>query len=94
MNITVFGGDNIKRINCSLCENGHCILKHISGRKSSHCYAEIPKNSDLVLVFTDYISHCLCKNIKKETQRLGIRTVFSKRSWTSLQSVLQYNSFN
>ena len=89
MNITIIGGDNIEQINCHLCENGFCIIKHISGRKGNHKCFDIPQNSDVVLVFTDYINHCLCKHIKKETQRLGIRTIFSKRSWSYLQALLE-----
>lgn len=89
MGITVIGGDNIEGINCHLCKNGFCIIKHISGRKSNHKCVEIPRNSDLVLVFTDYVNHTLCKYIKKEAQRMGIKTIFSKRSWSSLQPLLQ-----
>ncbi|HOQ37901.1 MAG TPA: DUF2325 domain-containing protein [Acetivibrio sp.] len=81
MNVTIFGGDNIERINCSLCERGYCVIKHVSGRKNNHKGMEIPKNSDVVIVFTDYINHCLCSKIKKEAQKLGVRTIFSKRSW-------------
>ena len=88
MNITIFGGDNIERINCSLYERGFYIIKHISGRKSNHKCVEIPQNSDLVVVFIDYINHSLCAHIKKEAQKLGIKTIFSKRSWTSLQSLI------
>jgi hypothetical protein len=88
MNITIFGGDNIERINCSLCQRGFCIIKHISGRKSNHKCVQIPQNSDLVVVFIDYINHSLCGHIKKEAQKLGIKTIFSKRSWSSLQSLI------
>lgn len=88
MCITIFGGDNIERINCKLCNNGYCIIKHISGRKNNHKCIEIPRNSDLILVFTDYVNHSLCKHIKKEAQRLGIKIVFSKRAWSCVQAQL------
>lgn len=88
MNVTIIGGDNIENIHCNLCKKGFCVIKHISGRKNNHKCMEIPQHSDLVLIFTDYINHCLCKHIKKEAQRLGIKAIFSKRSWSSLQSLL------
>lgn len=88
MGITIIGGDSIERINCHLCKNGFCLIKHISGRKNNHKCIDIPINSDLVLVFTDYINHSLCKHIKKETKRLGIKTIFTKRSWSYIQALL------
>lgn len=86
--IVIVGGDNIGTINCNLCKNGFCIVKHISGRKNSHKYIEIPHNADLVLVFTDFVSHNLCEHIKKESRRLGIKTVYSKRAWSYLEPLL------
>ncbi len=88
MNVTIFGGDNIEQINCILCKRGFCVIKHISGRKSNHKCMEIPRNSDIVVVFIDYINHRLCIKIKKDAQKLGVRTVFSKRSWACLQSLI------
>lgn len=88
MGIVIIGGDNIERINCNLCKNGYCVIKHISGRKKSHKCVEIPKNTELVLVFIDYVNHKLCEHIKKESQKLGIKTIYSKRSWSSLENLL------
>ena len=88
MSILIVGGDNIEIINCNLCKNGYCVAKHISGRKHSHQCIEIPKNVDVVLVLIDYVSHGVSNHIKKESKRLGIRTVFAKRAWSSVESSL------
>ncbi|HEX9059518.1 MAG TPA: DUF2325 domain-containing protein [Clostridia bacterium] len=88
MDIVIVGGDNIDKINCNLCKNGYCILKHISGRKNRHKLIELPKNVDLILVFTDFVNHNLCEHVKRESKRLGIKAVFAKRSWSSVAPLL------
>ena len=88
MGITIVGGDNIQRICCNLCKNGNCILKHISGRKSSHCFFEIPKNTDLIIIFTDFVNHKLCEHIKSKAKKMGIRTIYTKRAWSSIEVLL------
>lgn len=88
MGIFIVGGDNIENINCNLCKNGYCVIKHISGRKGSHKCTGIPKNTDLVLVLIDYVNHKLCEHIKKESKKLGIRTVFAKNGWRNVESLL------
>lgn len=88
MKLVIVGGDHLGMMDCNLCKNGFCIIKHISGRKNSHKCVEIPQNADVVLVFTDYVNHRLCEHIKKESKRLGIRTVYAKRAWSSVSTVL------
>ncbi|MBC2580016.1 DUF2325 domain-containing protein [Clostridium sp. DJ247] len=88
MFVVVVGGDNIEKINCNLCKKGFCVIKHISGRKSNHKCVEIPKNADLVLVFIDYVNHGLCEHIKRESKKLGIKTVYSKRAWSCVENLL------
>lgn len=84
----IVGGDNINMINYHLCQNGFSIVKHISGRKNNHKCAEIPVNIDIVIILIDYVNHKLSEHIKKEAKKLGIKTVFSKRTWSNVESVL------
>ena len=88
MSILIVGGDNIEIINCNLCKNGYCVAKHITGRKHSDRCVEIPKNIDLILVLTDYVNHAVSNHIKKESKRLGIKTIYSKRAWACVESSL------
>lgn len=88
MGIMIVGGDNIEMINCHLCEKGFCIVKHVSGRKKNHNCAEIPVNTDVVIILLDYVSHKLAEHIKKEAKKLGIKTIYSKRAWSSIESLL------
>jgi len=88
MNILIVGGDNIEVINCNLCKNGYCVAKHITGRKNKHKCFEFPKNIDLILVLTDYVSHGVSNHVKKESKRLGIKTVYSKHAWACVESSL------
>jgi hypothetical protein len=86
MSILIVGGDNIETINCNLCKKGYCVAKHISGRKTSHKCIDIPKNIDLILVLTDFVNHGVSNHIKKEAKRLGIKTVYAKRAWSSVEN--------
>ncbi|OOM10421.1 DUF2325 domain-containing protein [Clostridium saccharobutylicum] len=88
MKIMIVGGDNINMINFHLCEKGFYIVKHISGRKNNHKCAVVPANIDIVIIFIDYVNHKLSEHIKKETKKLGIKTVYSKRAWSNVESVL------
>ncbi|MEQ8156473.1 MAG: DUF2325 domain-containing protein [Clostridiaceae bacterium] len=88
MGVVIVGGDNIEMINCHLCKKGFCIVKHISGRKNNHKHIEIPRKADLVIIFIDFVNHKLCEHIKKESKRLGIKTIYSKRAWSSVESLL------
>lgn len=88
MRIMIVGGDNINMINCRLCKKGFCIVKHLSGRKNNHKCAEIPVNIDIVIIFIDYVNHKLSEHIKKEAKKLGIKTIYSKRAWSSVESIL------
>lgn len=88
MGIMIVGGDNIKMINCHLCNKGFCVIKHISGRKNNHKCIDIPQNTELVIVFIDFVNHKLCEHIKKESKKLGIKTIYSKRAWSSIENLL------
>nr|WP_326493185.1 DUF2325 domain-containing protein [Clostridium estertheticum] len=49
---------------------------------------EIPKDIDLILVLTDFVSHGVSNHIKKESKRLGIKTIYSKCSWSCVENSL------
>lgn len=88
MGIMVVGGDNIRNINCHLCEEGFCVIKHVDGRKKNHKCIEIPKGVEMILVLTDFINHKLCEHIKKESKKLGIKIIYTKRSWSYVKIFL------
>ena len=88
MRTMIVGGDNIKMINFHLCEKGFYIVKHISGRKNNHKCVEIPINTDIVIIFIDYVNHKLSEHIRKEAKKLGIKIVYSKRAWSNVERVL------
>ncbi len=65
---------------------------HVAGRKNSACRNfQIPCNTDLVLVLTDFVNHNLMKKAKKEVEKNEIDILYSKRSWSSIYTKLQEN---
>ncbi|MCK4258618.1 MAG: DUF2325 domain-containing protein [Halanaerobiales bacterium] len=68
------------------------MIMHVAGRKNSACRNfQIPCNTDLVLVLTDFVNHNLMKKAKKEVEKNEIDILYSKRSWSSIYTKLQEN---
>lgn len=87
MSIIVIGGDHLGHIEKKLYERGVSQLIHVSGRKKSD-YKRIVLSSKIgaVLIFTDYINHNLMEEVKYQARCLRIPVIFSKRSWSAVES--------
>lgn len=86
MSALIIGGDKIITIKKGLKEKGFDIIKHVSGRnsgdKSGYVLNEAQR-CDLVIILTDYISHGVVRNIKKNMDCENI--IFTKRSWPIIE---------
>lgn len=89
MNILVVGGDGLDNIKNKLERCGANRVNHITGRKKGEKRIKISKNTDLILVMTDYIGHNMAEMIKRESKRNNISVMFSKRSWTYIEQNLK-----
>lgn len=88
MSILVIGGDKLGNIKGNLKMCGFEKIEHITGRKKGDLRFEIPLNTDMVLVLTDYVSHQLTEVIKKKSKKCNAKFLFAKRSWTHIQNHL------
>ncbi|MFL0197183.1 DUF2325 domain-containing protein [Clostridium sp. WILCCON 0269] len=86
MNILIVGGDRLDNIKDNLDKYGINKVNHITGRKKGDKKIEIPKNTDLVLVLTDFVGHNMTKIIKKQSKKNHTLVMFSKRSWICIQA--------
>ncbi|WP_077369346.1 DUF2325 domain-containing protein [Anaerosalibacter sp. Marseille-P3206] len=89
MSVLVVGGDYLGNIEDNLKENGFNQITHISGRKKKQKTYKIPKNTDVVLILTDYINHQTCKSIKKQLKNYDTKIGYCKRSWSSIDETLR-----
>ncbi|GED31671.1 DUF2325 domain-containing protein [Brevibacillus centrosporus] len=78
--VLVIGGDRVGEIESRLQEKGFRRVYHVSGRKKSDVKAMIPSDTELILVFINFVNHNLCKNIKKLAKQRQVPIVFCRRS--------------
>lgn len=89
MSIVVIGADYLGVIEKNLYSMGVKELTHITGRRmSNQSKINIPKRTDLVLVFTDYVNHNTAKMVKSIAKNQEIPLVFCKRSWCAVEEKL------
>ena len=68
MSILIIGGDKISTIQGILAKFGIYSITHWDTRKkSSACRKDIPKNTDFVLMLTDFINHNAMYKYKKRS---------------------------
>ncbi|QDR79755.1 DUF2325 domain-containing protein [Sporomusa termitida] len=89
MSVFIVGADVLGNIPSNLSKAGVKTLLHFKGRKRISEDIQIPANTDLVLVITDYISHNIAELIKRKAKEASLPVVFSKRSWSHLQEKIQ-----
>ncbi|WP_251861173.1 DUF2325 domain-containing protein [Clostridium sp. Marseille-Q2269] len=89
MSVFVVGGDRIKTIKENLKEMGFNKISHVTGRRTRHRKIQVPTNTDLILVLTDYIGHTVVESIKEQSKSQNTRLVYSRRAWTSIEKALK-----
>ena len=78
--VLVIGGDKVGAIENMLQEKGFRNVYHVSGRKKSEVKAMIPADTELIVVFINFVNHNLSKNIKKLAKQKQVPIVFCRRS--------------
>lgn len=87
--LLIVGGDRMDKITEKLESYGIKQIIHINGRKVQMVRREIPEQVDAVLVITDYVNHNLANVIKQKAKNKALPTYFSRRSWGSIQQVVE-----
>ncbi|MEW5790601.1 MAG: DUF2325 domain-containing protein [Pseudomonadota bacterium] len=92
MDAVLVGADQLGRIPELLDRFGIRIKTHISGRNASHQrkLPSLPKEVDLVVLFTDFIGHNVMRHYRQLAQRYGVPVLACRRSATCLEQELQY----
>ncbi|SJZ71175.1 DUF2325 domain-containing protein [Selenihalanaerobacter shriftii] len=91
MSITIIGGDKLGKIPNRLKQLGFDCVSHITGRKCKACH--LTKETDMVLVLTDYVSHNLCNQVKAQAKDKDLSILFCRRSWARIYKKLNFCGF-
>lgn len=91
MNAVVVGADRLGNIPQALATLGIQIERHVSGRASAHQrnVGALPRNTQLLILFTDFLSHNVMKSYRNQAESQGIRVVACRRSASCLVQSLR-----
>lgn len=84
MNALLIGADRLGNIPDLLENRGIEEFTHWDGRKKGMRKLKIPTDTDLVIIFTDFVEHRLTEKIKSETKAMNIPCIFSRRAVSDL----------
>ncbi|HEX7954286.1 MAG TPA: DUF2325 domain-containing protein [Burkholderiales bacterium] len=86
MNAVLVGADHLGHIPESLAAFGIRIRRHVTGRASAHQRSapSLPCDTQLLILFTDFLNHNAMKNYRKQAQIQGIPVIACRRSASCL----------
>jgi len=93
MNAVLVGADRLGNIPDSLAGFGIRIRRHVTGRLSAHQRSTpvLPRDTDLLILFTDFLNHNAMKSYRNQAQIQGIPVIACRRSASCLvDSVRRY----
>lgn len=80
----IVGGDRIKSVRQALERQGIDEVTHWSGRKPGDSKHPIPRNTELVVILIDWISHALAEKVKRDARTLGMQVLYARGNGGSL----------
>ena len=94
--VTIVGcdGNYLKSIISHLDSQGYVVNKHVEGRHKNAQHrstAIIPKGTELVIMFTEYLTHNIKNNFATEAKKLGIRVLYCRTSVSDLRGKLEWS---
>ncbi|WP_239185268.1 DUF2325 domain-containing protein [Candidatus Nitrotoga sp. HW29] len=91
MNAILIGADRLGNIPELLSDWNINITRHITGRHVSHQRKqhELPRNTELLILFTDFLGHNVMRHYRDVAQVQGIRFIACRRSTSYLAQSLE-----
>ena len=91
MNAMLVGADRLGNIPDRLATFGITITRHVSGRNAAHQrrLPTLPKDIDLLILFTDFLGHNVMKSFRSQAQADGVQVVACRRSASCLTEELE-----
>lgn len=88
MNALLIGADRLGNIPALLTEKGINEYTHWDGRKKGMRKMKVPGDTDMIIVFIDFIEHRLTEKIKEVAKEESIPCIFSRRAVSDLSKKL------
>lgn len=85
----IVGGDRIEGIRQVLESYGVTRISHWTGRKAGDSNKVIPRNTQLIVLVTDWVSHSFTAKVKKDASKRGIHIVYTPNGHTALKTRLE-----
>ena len=85
----IVGGDHIDGIKRILTHHGIDQINHWSGRKVGDSHKIIPKDTKVIVLITDWISHAFTMKVKKNATKQGINVIYMPNGSATLANKLQ-----
>ncbi len=89
MKALIVGGDYVKHLKEEITVHGLDAVEHWNGRKVGDGRRPIPRDTKVVLIMCDYVSHGISCKVKKEAHRQNLPVVYCKRSLGEVRKKLQ-----
>ncbi len=72
MSVLVIGGDKITRLQSLLASLGATKTHHWDSRRNSTSHKQLPHNTDMVIMLTDFLKHNSMNHFKREAKKCDI----------------------
>nr|MBI3612059.1 DUF2325 domain-containing protein [Nitrospirota bacterium] len=89
MRALVVGGDHVEVIKKAMAARGVRRIEHWDGRKAGHSRRTIPKDTAVVVIFWDNVSHELARNVRRLAWHLGLPVVYCRRALGPIRQTLE-----
>ncbi len=84
MTILVVGGDNIASLRNELHAHGETVIVHWTGRRHGEKRNVIPRDTECIVILTDYVSHALAGKVKQAAKCRNIPVRYTRNSRCSM----------
>ena len=84
MSVLIIGADRLGNIPEFLSSKGIDAYTHWDGRKKGMRKMDVPDNTEMIIVFTDFVEHRLTERIKEIAKEKSIPCVYSRRAISDL----------
>lgn len=86
MSVLLIGGDKVNKITELLKRLGVTNTVHWDSRRNSTLHKEIPFNTDVVIMLTDFLKHNTMYYFKKSAKKKQIPFICTRRGMASVQN--------